>query len=63
MNLQISNRRRIFVLSLQAELLHTYTHPEGHLLYSICCFDGKLLAAHKEHLYTKAKGVIALGGL
>ena len=38
--------RRIFVLSLQGDILQVYMHPvEGQIFKDVlCCFDGKLLA-------------------
>ena len=42
--------RRIFVLSLQGDVLQVYTHPvEGQFFRDVlCCFDGKLLAPVAE---------------
>ena len=39
--------RRIFVLSLQGDILQVYTHPvEGQIFCDVlCCFDSKLLTA------------------
>ena len=57
--------QRIFVLSLQGDTLYTYGCPiEGHVFLEICCFDGKLLAAHSVHgCSDRINGVIALRGV
>ena len=57
--------RRICVLSLQGDTLEVYTHPvEGHTFSdSLCCFDGKLLAAERHHELSKYVGVVALRDL
>ena len=56
--------RRIFVLSLQGDILQVWTHPTEPTatFESMCCFDRKLLATY----YTKSGGedrVLALQGL
>ena len=57
--------RRIFVLSLQGDILQVYTHPiEGQVFSDdLCCFDGKLLApVGNLHLGT-VKEVVTLCGV
>ena len=57
---------RVLVLSLQGEILHVITHPTNSMAVftSICCFDGKLMAAYEEdEPYQKIAGVLALQGL
>ena len=57
---------RVLVLSLQGEILHVITHPtiSTAVFTSICCFDGKLMAAYEEdEPYQKIAGVLALQGL
>jgi len=41
---------RVLVLSLQGEILHVITHPtiSTAVFTSMCCFDGKLMAAFEE---------------
>ena len=62
---------RVLVLSLQGEILHVFKHPTDStaVFTSICCFDGKLMAAYEylclddiEHPCRKS-GVLALQGL
>ena len=54
--------RRIFVLSLQGDTLHVYTHPdEGQHFSSLCCFDGKLLAVVRD--WPRLLSVVALCGV
>ena len=62
--------RRIFVLSLQGDILQVYTHPvlraPGPFIlpltfWDICYFDGKLLASVRNDLGDFV-GVLALGG-
>ena len=57
--------RRICVLSLQGDTLEVYTHPvEGHTFSdSLCCFDGKLLAAERRYGSQKYVGMVALRDL
>ena len=63
--------RRIFVLSLQGNILQVVTYPTEPtaVFESICCFDRKLLASyhHKERDHTRFRvreyGVLALQGL
>ena len=64
---------RVLVLSLQGEILHVITHTtiSTAVFTSICCFDGKLMAAYEEDeagagraRSTRLKnGVLALQGL
>ena len=51
--------RRIFVLSLQGDILQVVTHPTDPtaIFHSICCVDRKLLASYK---YYKACGGVRL---
>ena len=54
--------RRIFVLSLQGDILQVWTHPTEPTatFESMCCFDRKLLATY----YTENESrVLALQGL
>ena len=56
---------RVLVLSLQGEILHVITHPTDSraVFTSICCFDGKLIAAYEEDEPRRKIGVLALQGL
>ena len=59
--------RRIFVLSLQGDVLQVYMHPvEGQFFEDLCCFDGKLLAPSEAEDRTygiELVGVVALLGV
>ena len=64
--------RRIFVLSLQGDILQVYTHPvEGQIFNGLCCFDGKLLAPVRDRRSSTGrwwwscvvKAVVALCGV
>ena len=57
--------RRIFVLSLQGDVLQVYTHPvEGQIFNGLCCFDGKLLAPVRDRrVQGITKEVVALCGV
>ena len=57
--------RRIFVLSLQGDILQVYTHPvEGQFFRdALCCFDGKLLAPVYHESGEFVVGVVALFGV
>ena len=52
-------------LVVQGEILHVITHPTIPMAVftSICCFDGKLMAAYKEDEPRRKIGVLALQGL
>ena len=54
--------RRIFVLSLQGDILQVYRHPDEGQLFgdSLCCFDGKLLAPVQSDRF---EDVVALCGV
>ena len=56
--------RRIFVLSLQGDILQVYTHLVDGQIFSdvLCCFDGKLLAPVLARS-GKFVGVVALFGV
>ena len=56
---------RIFVLSLQGDILQVYTHPvEGQIFSGLCCFDGKLLAPVRDRRTQGiTKEVVALCGV
>ena len=59
--------RRIFVLSLQGDILQVVTHPTEPTarFTSICCFDDKLLASFMTGSYftTRKYVLLALQGL
>ena len=61
--------RRIFVLSLQGDILQVYTHPVegqiwGQIFDGLCCFDGKLLASVLDwRSSSRVKEVLALCGV
>ena len=53
--------RRIFVLSLQGDILQVYTHPVvGQTFETLCYFDGKLLASVQNESDACVVGVVAL---
>ena len=60
-------RRRILVLSLQGDVLQTFTHPTQPMaeFLSICCFDDKLLVSYRydEDRENAAYGMLALEGV
>ena len=52
---------RIFVLSLQGDILQVYTHPVvGQTFETLCYFDGKLLASVQNESDACVVGVVAL---
>ena len=57
--------RRIFVLSLQGDILQVYMHPvEGHFIFeNLCCFDGKLLAPSETTYSRELVEVVGLLGV
>ena len=57
--------RRIFVLSLQGDILQVYMHPvEGQFIFeNLCCFDGKLLAPSETTYSRELVEVVGLLGV
>ena len=57
--------RRIFVLSLQGDILQVYMHPvEGQFIFeNLCCFDGKLLAPSETTYSRELVEVVGLVGI
>ena len=57
--------RRIFVLSLQGDLLQVYINPTEEQIFAdtLCCFDGKLLAPVRDRESSFVRVVVALCGV
>ena len=60
----LTRDRRIFVLSLQGDILQVYTHPvEGQTFEGLCCFDSKLLAPVLDRRLGIINTTVALCGV